>query len=99
MYKAVIVTTLTVAALGCGPELGDADDPPGMLEYEDPLARYYRIDRRVDIVAIDPMLSRSGCGFLTDRAYDDLMSTYDALDPNADYGVYPDCSHLCCPRA
>lgn len=98
MYKAVIVTTLAVAALGCGPEFDEAEDPPGKLEYEDPFVRYYRLDRRVDIVAIDPMLSRSGCGLLTDRAYDDLMNTYDALDPNVDYGVYPDCSQTGPPQ-
>jgi len=98
MHKAVIVMTFTVAAFSCGPEVDDADDPPGKLEYEDPFLRYYRLDRRVDMVAIDPMLSRSGCGFLTDRAYGDLMSTYGALDPNVDYGAYPDCPHTGPPR-
>ena len=98
MRLAVIVRILTAAALGCGPELDEADDPPGMLEYEDPVTRYYRLDRRVDIVALDPMNSHSGCGFLTDRAYDDLMNTYDALDPNVDYGVYPDCPQTAPPQ-
>lgn len=92
MYKAVIVTTLTLAALGCGPEIDDADDPPGMLEYEDPFVRYYRLGRRVDIVGTDPATDPSGCGLLTDRAYEDLAGTLDQLDSNAEYEA-PDCDY------
>ena len=81
----IAVATIAVA-LGCGPEVGgDDDDPPGVLEYEIPTARFYRLDRRVDMVGVDPMVDRSGCGFLTDRAYDDLVGTLGALDSSAEY--------------
>ncbi|MCX4239656.1 hypothetical protein [Paraliomyxa miuraensis] len=95
MSKTITIVALVITFAGCGPEIDD--DPPGTLEYEDPFARYYRLERRVDIVAKDPMLARSGCGFLTDRAYDDLMNTIDALDPSVDYGVHPECSQTAPP--
>lgn len=56
-----------------------------MLEYESPTHQIYRLDRRLDIVGVDPMVDLSGCGFLTDRAYDDLTRTLSQLDPNAEY--------------
>jgi hypothetical protein len=95
MRKAVIASSIATLVMACGPEAaGDDDDdddgPPGGLVYELPIAKFYRLDRRVDIVAVDPMLSRSGCGFLTDRAYYDLIETVDALDPSEDYG-WSDC--------
>jgi len=89
MGKTIVTRVFAVIVAGCGPEVDDENDgdgPPGTLEYESPNARYYRDDRRVDIVAPDPMRGRSGCGFLTDRAYEDLLSTLDALDPEVDYG-------------
>jgi hypothetical protein len=94
----LIAATLATLAVACGPELAADDVPPGKLEHEDPFARYYRLDRRLEIVAIDPIDGRSGCGFLTDRAYDDLMNTYDALDPDVDYGMYPDCPQTAPPK-
>lgn len=78
------IAVVTALAISCGPET--EDEPPGVLEYETPVALFYRLDRRVDIVGVDPMVDRSGCGYLTDRAYDDLMTTIDALDPSVDYG-------------
>jgi hypothetical protein len=93
-----VIPIIAAVVVGCGPEGGDDDHhPPGELEYEDPATQYYRLDRRVDVVALDPMLSRSGCGFLTDRAYDDLITTIDALDPSVDYGAHPDCPQTAPP--
>ena len=90
----VIASTIVAVVHGCGPEVGgDGEDPPGMLEYEDPAARYYRLDRRVEIVAVDPMLARSGCGFLTDRAYDDLTGTLASLDSGAKYDSPRECTY------
>lgn len=84
MRVAILVLAIAIVA-GCGPESGGDDDPPGKLEYEDPYTQYYRLDRRVDMVGVDPEVDRSGCGFLTDRAYDDLVGTLETLDPNAEY--------------
>jgi hypothetical protein len=90
----VIAAIITAVAPGCSPDGGDdGEDPPGILEYEDPSARYYRLDRRVDIVAVDPMLARSGCGFLTDRAYDDLTNTLASLDSGAKYVSPDECTY------
>ena len=78
---------------GCGPKVShedEATDPPGVLEYETPVAQYFRQDRRVEVVALDPILGRDGCGYLTDRAYDDLVGTIEGLDPTSDYD-WPDC--------
>jgi hypothetical protein len=93
MNKAIVISALTAAVAGCGPEVGDdEDEPPGTLDYEIPEARFYRLDRRLDIVGVDPMVDRSGCGFLTDRAYEDLTGTLEGLDPNAGYHP-PDCEY------
>src|SRR5688572_20359016 len=92
--RTIIAQAVVPIMLGCGPQVGDDDhDPPGVLEYETPVAQYFRQDRRVEVVALDPIRSRDGCGYLTDRAYDDLVDTIAALDPSADYlwfGCFPD---------
>jgi hypothetical protein len=92
MRSGIITSGIAALLTGCGPEVDDeVGAPPGILEYEDPYARYYRSDRRMDVVAVDPMLGRSGCGLLTDRAYDDLTNTIAALDPSLDYRVQTGC--------
>jgi hypothetical protein len=85
MGKMIVISTLPALMMCCGPDTPDEDEPPGTLEYEIPTGRFYRLDRRLEIVGEDPMVDRSGCGLLTDRAYEDLMSTVDGLDPNAEY--------------
>jgi len=81
-----MIAGVLVLSLGCGPEAPVDDmEPPGELVYEHPVSAFYRLDRRVEVVALDPNLSRDGCGYLTDRAYDDLERTVAALDPSADY--------------
>jgi hypothetical protein len=92
--KAIIAATLATLAVACGPEVAADDDdavaPLGKLEYELPIAQFHRQDRRIDIISTSTIYEQSGCGFLTDRAYDDLTSTIDALDPSVDYG-HADC--------
>ena len=88
--RASIALVVALLVPACGPETGD-EDPPGTLVFEHPTAQIFRLDRRVEVIALDPQLSRSGCGFLTDRAYDDLEDTIAALDPSVDYGF----SHGC----
>jgi hypothetical protein len=94
MRALVIALTLTAVQVGCGPTAPDEKpNPPGVLEYETPVAQYFRQDRRVEVVALDPILARDGCGYLTDRGYDDIVDTIAALDPSADYvwfGCFPD---------
>jgi hypothetical protein len=63
-----------------------------VLVYEHPEDRFYRLDRRVDIVPVDPERSTRECGFLTDRAHDDITTTVDALDPTVDYGGWSGCA-------
>jgi hypothetical protein len=92
IHKSIMITTISVTGAGCGPELDDRDDPPGVLEYETPTASYYRLDRRVDAVGVDPMADPTGCGFLTDRAHGDLVGTISVLDPNAAYD-WSDCDN------
>jgi hypothetical protein len=81
---------------GCGPAVDDEPEPVGelALEYEDSRGRLYRLDRRVEVIydyeREDGLQEK--CGFLTDRAYDELESTLAALDPSADDGDHPaDC--------
>lgn len=92
MYQSIVTSAFLVAAMGCGPDVPDEDAPPGALEYEMPVARFYRLDRRVDVVGVDPAVDPSGCGLLTDRAHGDIVDTLDGLDPTAEY-AWPECAH------
>jgi hypothetical protein len=87
--KALITVVAAACAASCGPEV-DEDVPPGELVYSDAFKEIYRLDRRVEVVAVDPMFGLAGCGFLTDRAYDDLETTIAALDPSKNYVTDPD---------
>ena len=87
--KALITVVTAACAASCGPEV-DEDVPPGELVYSDVFAEIYRLDRRVEVVAVDPMFGKDGCGFLTDRAYEDLETTIEALDPSMDYVTDPE---------
>jgi hypothetical protein len=91
--KKIMLATIAVLASGCGPEVDPAeDDPPGVLEYEMPDAKFYRLDRRVEMVGVNPAADSSGCGLLTDRAYEDLMGALEGLDPDAEYD-WPECEY------
>jgi hypothetical protein len=105
---AVSAPLLVALVAACADDGGDAswgtggddqmpNDPPGELEYETPDSAFYRLERRVDIVALDGV-SRAGCGLLTDRAYDDLVTTLDSLDPTEDYNVWMGCLQSRDPR-
>lgn len=89
--KPFITLAVMIVVFACGPQAGDESDIPGKLEFEQSDARLYRLDRR-----IDASFEYSGddvqweCGFLTDRAYDDLEGTLAALDPGVDYGYDPE---------
>jgi hypothetical protein len=94
------VIAVTIAALmgGCGPEVPDDEEPVGELVYEHPASAFYKLDRRVEVVALSSTLSRDGCGYLTDRAYDDLEQTIAALDPSADYDEGVGCFEQADPK-
>jgi hypothetical protein len=94
MGKPFITLAITMFVLACGPEVGEEDDMPGELVYEQPPERLYRLDRRIEVIfgyeREDGLEGR--CGILTDRAYDELEGTLAALDPSVDYGEHPaDC--------
>lgn len=94
MRKPLLTLIAAMFQLACGPQAGGEDDPPGELVYEQSGERLYRTDRRVDLVfdyERDDGLEGK-CGFLTDRAYDDLESTLAALEPSADYAHDAGCS-------
>ena len=88
LTKALIVAAAAWAA-SCRPEV-DEDMPPGELVYSDAFSEIYRLDRRVEVVAVDPMFGQTGCGYLTDRAYEDIETTIAALDSSKDYVTDPD---------
>jgi hypothetical protein len=87
--KMLVVSAAVACAASCGPEV-DEDVPSGELVYADAFNEIYRLDRRVEVVAVDPMFGKDGCGFLTDRAYEDLETTIAALDPSKDYVADPE---------
>jgi hypothetical protein len=96
MSKAVVLT-IAAFSFACGPQVDDEEGEPGELEleYEDSRGKLYRLDRRVEVIydyeREDGLQWK--CGFLTDRAYDELESTLAALDPSVDYGDHPpDCT-------
>jgi hypothetical protein len=91
MGKPFITLAVMMFVLACGPEAGDENDIAGKLEYEQSDERLYRLDRRIDVLIEIPGedSARHECGFLTDRAYDELESTLAALDPSVDYGEHP----------
>jgi hypothetical protein len=95
MGKPIITLAIMMFVLACGPEAGEENDIPGKLVYEQRGERLYRIDRRVDVIfdyEREDGLERK-CGFLTDRAYDELEGTLAALDPSVDYGEHSaDCN-------
>jgi hypothetical protein len=84
--KALIIVVAAACAASCGPDLDD-EAPRGELVYADDIKELYRLDRRVDVVALDPGFAKDGCGFLTDRAHEDIETTIAALDPSKDYAV------------
>jgi hypothetical protein len=92
MGKVIIGSIITAFASACGPHVNDEERPPGELVYEEPLERLYRLERRVEVIydfERDDGLEGK-CGILTDRAYDELESTFAALEPSVDYGYDPD---------
>jgi hypothetical protein len=94
MRKPVLMFAMLTFGLACGPEEGDEGDVPGDLVYEQLYNHMYRQDRRIDVIKELPRedAERRECGFLTDRAYDDLESTLAALEPSADYAPDAGCS-------
>lgn len=89
LRKALIVAAAATWAASCGPDVTQ-DVPSGDLVYSDAFSEIYRLDRRVEVVAVDPMFGQDGCGYLTDRAYEDLETTIEALDPRKDYVADPE---------
>jgi hypothetical protein len=91
MRLSKVFITIMAAALAacCGPDV-EEDVPPGELVYADAFKEIYRLDRRVEVVAVDPHFVAEGCGYLTDRAYEDIEATVEALDPSKDYVADPE---------
>lgn len=87
--KTLGVAVAAAWSASCGPEV-DEDTPLGELVYSDTIEEIYRLDRRIEVVAVDPVRGLDGCGYLTDRAYDDLEMTIAALDPSKDYVADPE---------
>lgn len=87
--KALIIIAAAALTASCGPD-ADEDAPAGELVYADAFMEIYRLDRRMEVVAVDPQFGRDGCGFLTDRAYEDIETTVQALDPSKDYVADPE---------
>jgi hypothetical protein len=85
-------------AMACGPEAADEPEAPGVLEYEHPYTRLYRLGPRIDIVQEEGDVEVRACGMLTERAYTELEDTLAALDPSEDYGHDPQAED-CTPGA
>lgn len=93
MSKTIIVSAIAVIVTGCGPQVDDdGHEPLGELAYEHPASAFYRLDRRVEVIPLDPTVSRHDCGYLSDRAYEDIAITVAALDPEVDYGGWAGCT-------
>jgi hypothetical protein len=93
MGKPLVMLAMMMFVLACGPEAGEKNDIPGELEYEQLHERLYRLDRRIDVRFEAENGERWECGMLTDRAYDELEGTLEALDPDVDYGEHAvDCN-------
>jgi hypothetical protein len=88
MTKAITTSLAAAFIVACGPSVDD--ESLGTLEYEHSAAQFHRHDRRVTMIPLDSMQGSHECGFLTDRAYDDLTTTIDALDPSWNYRILPD---------
>jgi hypothetical protein len=89
--KTLIVATTLAFAASCAPDV-DEDMPfRGELVYTDTIQEIYRLDRRIEVVAVDPMSNNDeGCGYLTDRAYEAIETTVESLDPSKDYVADPE---------
>jgi len=84
--QAIPLVALLLAA--CDAERGDGDGEPaslGQLEYAGGVNEIYREGHRVEVVVVTEPDHPRACGFLTDRAYDDIEQTIAALDPKVDY--------------
>jgi hypothetical protein len=91
LTKVIIVAAAALVVSSCGPEVEEQEDtPPGDLVYSDTIYEIYRLDRRMEVVTVDPTFGRGGCGYLTDRAYEDLATTITALDPSKNYVADPE---------
>lgn len=98
MLQRILAAALVASPAGCGPESADDGTAPGTLEYEHPEDMFYRLDHRVDIEPVDPERSDPACVILTDRAYQDLVTTIEALDPTVDYDEAVDCIQTTSPK-
>jgi hypothetical protein len=92
MSRAIVGSIIATFASACGPRVDDEDRPPGELVYEDSFERLYRLDRRIEVIydyeREDGLEGK--CGILADRAYEELETTIESLDPSKDYVVDPE---------
>lgn len=106
MSKPIVLPLVTACALACGPTIHDDEpEPPGVLEYELagwPGGKWYRLERRVEYVPGEAPWDEPRCGFLTERAHEELETAIAALDPNMSFGdecLRDDCGYSHCPNA
>lgn len=82
---AVVLVILTAIAAACEPEPTGEPEPKGLLEFEHPYIRLYRLDQRVDAKLVEGNTEHRECGVLSERAYTELESTISGLSPRVDY--------------
>jgi hypothetical protein len=92
MRRVISASLCAWLAMACGPEAADEPEAPGVLEYEHPQMRLYRLGRRIDAFFIRYMgdVEHHECRMLSSRAQAELEDTLAALDPAVDYGCDPE---------
>jgi hypothetical protein len=106
MHKIITLLAVVAFSLACGPTADDQQpEPLGALEYEYhgwPGGEWYRLERRVEYVPGEAPWDQPQCGFLTERAHEDLEAAIAALDPSVELGdecYRDDCGYSDCSDA
>lgn len=89
MTRVVVLVTLMGLAVACEPEPTGEPEPMGVLEFEHPYIRIYRLDQQIDARLVEGNTERRECGVLSERAHTELESTIAALNPRTDYSYDP----------
>ena len=83
------LSLLALLGFGCEASERSLDEHErGDLILSSTAGELYRMDRRVELVALDPRYpSRPGCGYLTERAEVDIDRVLASLNPKGEYAV------------